>query len=89
MGSLAVTGVGLVAVGPLVAALAGLGAGGAAGGIIGALIGLGVPEHEAELVANEIERGGILVGVEAADSDQADDIEEIFADMNAHSLASY
>ncbi|MCX5771419.1 MAG: hypothetical protein NTZ09_14285 [Candidatus Hydrogenedentes bacterium] len=89
VGSLAVTGVGLVAVGPLVAALAGLGAGGAAGGIIGALIGLGMPEHEAELVAEELDRGGILVGVETADADQADDVEEIFADMHAHSLATY
>ncbi len=89
VGSLAVSGVGLVAVGPLVAALAGLGAGGAAGGAIGALIGLGIPEHEAELVAGEIERGGILVAVEAADSDQADDIEEIFSDLGTHSLATY
>jgi hypothetical protein len=89
VGSLAVSGVGLVAAGPLVAALAGLGAGGAAGGVIGALVGLGIPEHEAELMASDIERGEILVGVEAADVNQADDVEEIFADSNAHSLASY
>lgn len=89
VGSLAVTGVGLVAVGPLVAALAGLGAGGAAGGIIGALIGLGIPEHEAELAADQIERGGVLIGVETEDANQADDIEKIFADMHARSLATY
>lgn len=89
VGTLAVSGAGVVAAGPLVATLAGLGAGGAAGGVIGALIGLGIPEHEAELAADRLERGGILVGVETADADQADDVEEIFADMQGRSLASY
>jgi|SRR6266850_7570945 len=65
VGSLAVPGLSLVAAGPLVAALAGLGAGAAAGGITGALIGLGMPEHEAKFFHDEIRRGGILVGVYA------------------------
>ena len=63
VGTIAVPGLALVAAGPLVAALAGLGAGAAAGGLTGALLGLGIPEHEAKFYANEIERGGILVGV--------------------------
>jgi len=46
-----------------VATLAGLGAGAAAGGVTGALIGLGVPEHEARFYNEQIEHGGILVGV--------------------------
>ena len=37
-----------MAAGPVVATLAGLGAGAAAGGVTGALIGLGFPEHEAK-----------------------------------------
>jgi uncharacterized membrane protein len=37
--------------------------GAAAGGLTGALIGLGIPEHEAKFFNEEIERGGILVGV--------------------------
>jgi len=89
VGTLAVSGVGVVAAGPLVATLASLGAGGAAGGVIGALVGLGIPEHEAELAADRVERGGILVGVETTDANQAEDVEEIFDDMQGRSLASY
>ena len=67
VGTLVVPGLSLVAAGPLVAALAGLGAGAAAGGLTGALIGLGLPEHEAKFLDKEIEKGGILVGVYAHD----------------------
>jgi hypothetical protein len=67
MGVLVVPGLALVAAGPVVATLAGLGAGAAAGGVTGALIGLGLPEHEAKFYSQEIERGGILVGVYAHD----------------------
>lgn len=63
LGIVAVPGVGLVAAGPILAALAGLGAGAAAGGLTGALIGMGIPEHEAKFYNEEIGRGGILVGV--------------------------
>jgi hypothetical protein len=63
VGSITVPGLALVAAGPVVAALTGLGVGAAAGGLTGALIGLGVPEHEAKFYAKEIEKGGILVGV--------------------------
>jgi len=64
-GTIAVPGLSLVAAGPMVAALTGLGVGAAAGGLTGALIGLGIPEHEAKFYAKEIEKGGILVGVYA------------------------
>jgi hypothetical protein len=63
VGTIAVPGLALVAAGPIVAALSGLGAGAATGGLTGALIGLGMPEHEAKFMNEEIERGGILVGV--------------------------
>ena len=63
LGIIVVPGLALVAAGPIVAALAGLGAGAAAGGVTGALIGLGVPEHEAKFYSEAIEKGGILVGV--------------------------
>jgi uncharacterized membrane protein len=63
IGTLAIPGVNLVAAGPIVAALTGLGAGAATGGITGALIGLGIPEHEAKFYHEEIQQGGILVGV--------------------------
>lgn len=67
IGSIAVPGLSLVAAGPVVAALTGLGAGAATGGLTGALIGLGIPEHEAKFYDKEIERGGILLGVYAHD----------------------
>lgn len=63
MGDLVIPGISLVAAGPIVAALAGAGAGGAVGGLIGALAGMGIPEHEAKMMAKRVEDGGILVGV--------------------------
>ena len=68
--SLAIPGIGFLAAGPIVAALAGGGAGAAAGGIIGALIGLGVPRHEAHLYDEELRGGGMLVGVRAISREQ-------------------
>lgn len=67
VGSLAVPGIGLVAAGPLVAAMAGLGAGGAAGGLVGALVGIGIPEHEAKFFSEQVTGGGILVGAYVTD----------------------
>lgn len=76
IGTLAIPGVNLVAAGPIVAALTGLGAGAATGGITGALIGLGIPEHEAKFYHEEIKQGGILVGV-YAHKDRADIAREV------------
>ncbi len=76
VGIIAIPGVGLVAAGPIVATLAGLGAGAAAGGVTGALVGLGIPEHEARFYNEEIEQGGILVGVYTHD-DRADQAKKI------------
>lgn len=67
MGAIAVPGLGLMAAGPVLAGLAGAGAGGAAGALIGAVAGMGMPEHEAKMFGNEIESGGVLVGVNAHD----------------------
>ena len=67
LGTIVVPGLGLLAAGPAVAVLAGLGAGAAAGGLTGALIGLGIPEHEAKFYNDVIEGGGILLGVYAHD----------------------
>jgi hypothetical protein len=61
--TLTIPGLQVLAAGPIVAALTGLGAGAAAGGLTGALIGLGIPEHEAKFFHEELERGGILLGV--------------------------
>ena len=86
IGAIAIPGLGLVAAGPVVAALAGAGAGGAAGGIIGAIAGLGVPEHEAKMFADEIRSGGVLVGVNAHDDrvDLAKKCLEVSGAQNVH-----
>jgi hypothetical protein len=67
VGVIVIPGVGLVAAGPILAALAGAGAGAIAGGAVGAGVGASMPEHELKLYSDELQRGGILVGVYAAD----------------------
>jgi hypothetical protein len=71
LGTIVVPGLGLLAAGPIVAVLAGVGAGAAAGGVTGALIGMGIPEHEAKFYNEAIEHGGILVGVYVHDDRKA------------------
>ncbi|HKG22230.1 MAG TPA: hypothetical protein VKC34_10045 [Blastocatellia bacterium] len=72
VGTLAIPGVGLIAAGPIAAALAGLGAGGAAGGLIGALVGAGIPEERAKLYERGINEGGIVMGVRPRSDEDAD-----------------
>lgn len=88
VGALAIPGVGILAAGWIVAALAGAAAGGAAGGLVGGLIGLGVPEHEATLYANQIKAGSILVGVQTDDSDQADTARSILKEAAAETVTT-
>ncbi len=62
IGALAIPGVGpLIAAGPIMAALAGVGVGGAVGGLTGALIGMGIPEYEAKRYEGYLKKGGILL----------------------------
>jgi uncharacterized membrane protein len=58
--------------GPIAAALTGAGIGAASGGLIGGLIGAGIPEEEAEHYHAGIERGGIFVSANVADSKVAE-----------------
>ncbi len=81
--SIALPGIGLIIAGPLAAALAGAGAGGATGGIIGALIGAGIPEHRARVYDAGLRGGGILLGVEAKDADDAGKLERLLEDIGA------
>jgi hypothetical protein len=63
-GALAIPGVGpLIAAGPLMAGLAGLGVGGAVGGLGGALIGMGLHEDEAKRYLSQIKTGHTLLVV--------------------------
>src|SRR6185312_5988007 len=65
-------------IGPLAAALAGLGAGGVAGGLIGALVGLGIPEHKAKEYEAGLNRGGLIIGVVPRTEEDRIRIRELF-----------
>lgn len=81
--SLLLPGIGLVVAGPVAAALAGAGAGGVTGGFIGALIGAGIPEHRAKVYDAGIRNGGILLGIEANDKEEAGKLEQLLKDIGA------
>jgi hypothetical protein len=71
-GALAIPGIGpLIAAGPIMAGLAGLGVGGAVGGLVGALIGMGIPEYAARLYEGRVKDGGVLISVHCDTSDEA------------------
>ncbi len=61
-------------VGPLAAALAGLGAGAAGGGIVGGLIGVGIGEKRAKDYEKGLRDGGILVAVRPKTKEHRADI---------------
>ena len=65
-------GLGLVVAGPLAAALAGAGAGGLTGGLVGALIGSGIPEDRAKLYDEGIRSGGLVMGVNPRNPEDAE-----------------
>jgi uncharacterized protein YjbJ (UPF0337 family) len=74
--TLAIPGLGLVIAGPIAAALAGAGAGGLTGGIIGALVGAGIPEDRAKLYDEDIRNGGIVMGVNPRNEEDAQYFED-------------
>lgn len=87
LGIVAIPGVGpVVAAGWLVATAAGAAAGavvgGAAGGIVGALTDSGVPEREAQVYAEGVRRGGVLVSARVNDTD-VDAARAILREANA------
>jgi hypothetical protein len=89
IGALAIPGVGpLIAAGPIMATLAGLGVGGAIGGITGALVGMGIPEYEAKRYEGRIQKGGILLSVHCASSDEVKRAKQILEGTNAEDISS-
>ena len=69
--SLAIPGIGLVIAGPLAGALAGGAAGAATGGLIGTLVGAGIPEEKAKKYESDLKSGGIVMGVEPRNDEDA------------------
>jgi hypothetical protein len=89
IGALAIPGVGpLIAAGPIMATLAGLGVGGAIGGVTGALVGMGIPEYEAKRYEGRIQKGGILLSVHCASSDEVKRAKQIMEGTNAEDISS-
>ncbi len=89
IGSLAIPGIGpFIAAGPIVAALAGIGAGGAVGGLTGALIGAGIPEYEAKRYEGRIAKGGILLSVHSDNSDWTKRAKDILQATGAEDISS-
>ena len=70
--SIVLPGLGLVVAGPIFAALAGAGAGGLTGGLIGALVGSGIPEEHAAEYESGIKNGGVYMGVNARNDEDAE-----------------
>jgi hypothetical protein len=89
IGALAIPGVGpLIAAGPIIAALTGVGVGGAVGGITGGLVGLGIPEYEAKRYEGRIKSGNILLSVHTDDSKWTNKAERILKDTGADDISS-
>lgn len=74
-------------VGPLAAALAGLGGGGLVGGIVGALVGAGIPEDRAREYESGLNNGGMLIGVNPRD-EHRDQVRSIFAPSTTTTAAT-
>ena len=86
IGALAIPGVGpVVAAGWLVATLTGAGVGAGAGGLLGSLTGAGVPDKDAHVYAEGVNRGGSLVTVRA-DETRGADIEALLLSHNPQTL---
>lgn len=78
----------LVAAGPMLATLAGAGAGGAVGWIVGLLAGLRLTEYVAKRYAGRIRRGGILLSVHCDSPEWCDRAKTTLRDTGARDISS-
>src|SRR5271170_5582804 len=89
IGALAIPGVGpLIAAGPIMAGLAGLGVGGAVGGLVGALMGMGIPEYEAKRYEGRVKGGGTLLSVHCDTSGEITRAKDMLKGTGAEDIAS-
>lgn len=84
--SLIFPGLGLVVSGALAAGLAGAGAGATAGGLIGGLIGWGIPDEKAKILADEISKGAVVIGVETKDESERDLLMQKWSNTDLNTL---
>lgn len=89
IGALAIPGLGpIIAAGPLMASLAGIGVGGAVGGIGGALIGMGIPENLAKRYEIRVKEGGMLLSVHSDNPEWAKRAMDILERTGAQDISS-
>jgi hypothetical protein len=89
IGALAIPGVGpLIAAGPIMATLAGVGVGGAVGGLVGALVGMGIPEFEAKRYEGAVKDGGTLLSVHCSTSEEIDAAKQSLNETGARDISS-
>ena len=89
IGAIVIPGIGpLIAAGPIIGALTGLGVGGTVGGIAGGLIGLGIPEYEAKRYEGRIKEGGVLLSVHCDTSEQITRAEALLKHTGAQDISS-
>lgn len=86
--TLAVPGLNLVVAGPIVAALAGGGAGAVTGGVIGGLIGMGIPEQDAEVYNKALADGGVIMSVKSRSSQESKDLKALMLSHSGEQVAS-
>ncbi len=84
--TIALPGLGLIVAGPIVAALAGGGAGAVTGGLVGGLIGLGISEENATAYQEVLRQGGVVMGVEPRLTEDTDKIKTIFENNNGENI---
>jgi hypothetical protein len=89
IGALAMPGLGaILAAGPIMVALTGLGIGGALGGVGGTLVGMGIPEYKAKRVAGLMKEGSILVSIHTDNQEWTDRAKEILEHTRACEVSS-
>ena len=77
----------LLAVGPIVAALADAASGGAVGVIAGALLGLRLPAHYAKSYEDSLRQGGAIVSLHSDDEKERELARKIFESNGAENIA--
>ncbi len=80
LGLFAIPGIGpVMAAGPIITTLAGLGAGLAVGGLLGALVDLGVPDEQARVYAEGVRRGGTVLVYRAERDEDVQRVADVMA----------
>jgi hypothetical protein len=78
----------LAVAGPIVSALAGMGAVGAIGGLIGGVAGLGAPEYEAKRFEGRIKQGDVLMSVHCDNDDWVKRARSVLLQTGAECIGS-